>query len=408
MYQILHIAWKNCWRNTTRTLVSMAAVFFAVILSTLASSLKEGIFNNLVKNVVSFYSGYIQIHAPGYWKEQNLDNSFEDRPYLKSIINNQPNISSYAPRLESFALVASEKATKGCMVIGIDPEAEHQTTGLKNKLVKGNYLNPNEEAILCAEGMAKRLTVQLYDTIFIIGQGYHGSTAAGKYCVKGFLHFGSPELNEQTLFLPLASAKNLFSTEDRITSYTIQINNANELEKTNSQLKQKLMPNYEVMSWEEMMPDIKQHIETDSNNMKYIQGILYLLICFGILGTEIMMMMERKYEMGMLIAIGMKKKLLMLMIIAESLITIITGCIIGILSSIPLIWYLHIHPLKMGGDTAKAYEQFGFEAIFPTSTNPNIFIEQAITVGIIGLILCIYPLIQIIRLKPVEALKRNQ
>ncbi len=131
MLWIVKIAWKNCWRNPTRTLVSMAAVFFAVILSTLASSLKEGIFNNLVKNVVSFYSGYIQIHAPGYWEEQNLDNSFEDIPALNQIIKNQPNISSYAPRLESYALVASEKATKGCMIIGIDAEAEHQTTDLK-------------------------------------------------------------------------------------------------------------------------------------------------------------------------------------------------------------------------------------------------------------------------------------
>ncbi|MFN5335224.1 MAG: ABC transporter permease [Bacteroidota bacterium] len=407
MLWIVKIAWKNCWRNPTRTLVSMAAVFFAVILSTLASSLKEGIFNNLVKNVVSFYSGYIQIHAPGYWEEQNLDNSFEDIPALNQIIKNQPNISSYAPRLESYALVASEKATKGCMIIGIDAEAEHQTTDLKNKLIKGKYFDANEEAILCAEGMAKRLSIQINDTVFIIGQGFHGSTAAGKFYVKGFLHFGSPELNEQTLFLPLSSAQNLFSTENRITSYTIQIQNANDLVKTTSQLKEKLIPTYEVMSWEEMMPDIKQHIETDSNNMKYIQGILYLLICFGILGTLIMMMMERKYEMGMLIAIGMKKRLLMLMIMAESIITIITGCILGIAFSIPLIWQLHIHPLKMSGETAKAYEQFGFEAIFPTSTNPDIFLEQGITVIIIALILCIYPLIQIIRLKPVEALKRN-
>ncbi len=407
MLRILIIAWKNCWRNPTRTMVSMAAVFFAVMLSTLASSLKEGIFNNLVKNVVSFYSGYIQIHAPGYWKEQNLDNSFEDISDLNKIIKKQSNISSYAPRLESYALVASNKATKGCMIIGVDPAAEHQTTGLKNKMVKGNYFDAKEEGILCAEGMAKRLSIKLNDTIFIIGQGFHGSTAAGKYRVKGFLHFGSPELNEQTFFLPLSSAKNLFSTENRITSYTLQIQNANDLEKTTSQLKEKLMPKYEVMSWEEMMPDIKQHIETDSNNMKYIQGILYLLIGFGILGSLIMMMMERKYEMGMLIAIGMKKKILMLMIIAESLITIITGCALGIVCSIPLIWYLHIHPLKMGGETAKAYEQFGFEAIFPTSTNPIIFIEQGITVAIIGLILCIYPIIQIIRLIPVDALKRN-
>jgi putative ABC transport system permease protein len=106
---IIKIAWKNIWRNPSRSLISMASVFFAVILSTLASSLKEGIFNNLVNNVVSFYSGYIQIHGKGYWDEQNLDNSFEDEAGIQQIIRQQENITAFAPRLESFALVASEK-----------------------------------------------------------------------------------------------------------------------------------------------------------------------------------------------------------------------------------------------------------------------------------------------------------
>jgi putative ABC transport system permease protein len=63
---LLKLAWKNMWRNRHRTLITMAAIFFAVILSVFASSLKEGIFDNLVKNVVSFYTGYVQVHKMGY------------------------------------------------------------------------------------------------------------------------------------------------------------------------------------------------------------------------------------------------------------------------------------------------------------------------------------------------------
>ena len=92
----------------------------------------------------------------------------------------------------------------------------------------------------------------------------------------------------------------------------------------------------------------------------------------------------------------------------ESIITVMVGCLLGILSSIPLVYYLKIFPLKMGGATAKAYEEFGFEAIFPTSTSPHIFWEQGIAVFIIGIVLCLYPVIQIIRLNPVEALKRSK
>ena len=65
------------WRNRNRTIITMAAIFFAVILSVATSSLRDGIFDNLVKNVVSFYTGYVQVHKQGYQDEQILDNSFE-------------------------------------------------------------------------------------------------------------------------------------------------------------------------------------------------------------------------------------------------------------------------------------------------------------------------------------------
>lgn len=160
------------------------------------------------------------------------------------------------------------------------------------------------------------------------------------------------------------------------------------------------------MTWGELLPDIKQHIATDSNNMKVVQGVLYLLICFGIFSTMLMMMLERKFEMGMLVAIGMKKRKLIMLFIAESVLTVLTGCLTGILASIPLIFYLNRHPIRIGGDTGKAYERFGFEAIFPTSTDSSIFIYQALVVLLIGLGLSLYPIVKVMRLKPVAAMKK--
>lgn len=64
---LIKLSWKNIWRNRSRSMITIAAIFFAVILSVLASSLQEGVFDNLVKNVVSFYTGYVQVHQKGYW-----------------------------------------------------------------------------------------------------------------------------------------------------------------------------------------------------------------------------------------------------------------------------------------------------------------------------------------------------
>lgn len=403
---ILKLAWKNLWRNKSRTFITVSAIFFAVILSTTAESLKQGVFENLVKNVVSFYTGYIQVHKAGYQDEQILDNSFSQSAEIEKYILSQQNIESLTPRLESFALASSEELTKGCLIAGISPDDENKITALKDKLVKGSYLDNNDHAVLIAEGLAERLKLQVNDTIFLIGQGYHGSTAADKYRVKGILRFGSPQLNDKILYMPLQAAQEFFSADSMITSYILSINDKQELDTDAFNIRKAIGEDYEVMTWEELLPEIKQHIVTDSNNMKVVQGILYLLICFGIFSTMLMMMLERKFEMGMLVAIGMKKSKLILLFIAESVLTVLIGCIAGILASIPLIYYLNKHPIRFGGDTARVYERFGFEAIFPASTESSIFINQAIIVLIIGLLLSLYPVLKVMQLNPVLAMKK--
>lgn len=406
MTWLLKLAWKNMWRNRSRTLITMASVLFAVILSVLASSLKEGIFDNLVKNVVSFYTGYLQVHKTGYWDEQILDNSFEASSSTQQKIFRNNNVKGVAARLESFALASSADITKGCLVVGIDPEKEDRITALKQKVTGGEYLSANDRSVLIAEGLANRLQLHLHDTIVLIGQGYHGATAAGKFPVKGILKFGSPDLNDKALFMSLTTAQDFYSAEGMVTSYVLSLHNTKALQSTATSIRSNLDKEFEVMTWEEMIPDIKQHIQSDSNNMKYVLGVLYMLICFGVFSTLLMMMVERKYEMGMLVAIGMRKEKMMLLLLIESLLTVLAGCVLGLLSSIPVVYWLNKHPIRIGGEAARAYERFGFEAIFPTSTDASIFISQGLIVLIIGSVLSLYPLYKVMRLNPVTAMKR--
>jgi ABC-type lipoprotein release transport system permease subunit len=402
----IKLAWKNLWRNRSRTLITVAAIFFAVILSTVAESLKQGVFENLIRNVVSFYTGYIQVHKAGYQAEQILDNSLPQTKMLESLIRADENVKAVTPRLESFVLASFQDLTKGCMITGISPKGEDTITGLKKKLVNGEYLTEGDKDILIAEGLANWLKLKTGDTLILIGQGYHGATAAGKYRVKGLLRFGSPQLNEKILFMSLHTAQEFLGAEGRLTAYILSVKTDKKMNLTALSLRETIGKEYEVMTWEELLPDIRQHIATDSSNMKVIQGVLYMLICFGIFSTLLIMMVERRYEMGMMVAIGMKKHQLAAMFVTESVLTVILGSIAGMIASAPLVLYLNRNPIRMGGETAKAYERFGFEAIFPTSTDASIFLGQALTVLVIGLVLALYPVWKVMRLNPVDAMKK--
>ena len=219
-------------------------------------------------------------------------------PEIEHEILRDKNVTAVTSRLESFALASSVELTKGCLVVGIDPEKEDKITLLKDKLVEGSYITVGEPAVLLSQGLAQRLKLNAADTVILIGQGYHGATAAGKYLIKGIVKFGSPELNDKTLFMPLSAAQDFYGAYGMVTSYILSLKNIKALEATRLSVAAALGSTYEVLTWETILPEIKQHIEIDYNSMKYIHGVLYLLICLGIFGTLLMMMEERKFEMG--------------------------------------------------------------------------------------------------------------
>ncbi|MFM2370236.1 MAG: hypothetical protein RL619_2562 [Bacteroidota bacterium] len=403
---ILKLIWRNLWRNSRRTLITMASIAFAVLFAVLMQSLQNGVFNNLIKNVVGYYSGYVQIHQNGYWDEQVLDNSFELKISLADKLKNNRQVKVIVPRLETFVLASKGNTTKGCMLVGTDAVKENNLTQLKSKLIKGSYFENNEEAVLLAEGLANRLDVSVNDTIVLFGQGFHGVMAAGKYKIKGIIHLASPAMNNAFVYLPLATAQYFLGAENRLTSVSLGIDNPENTAAIVQSLRKSIGTKYEVMPWQEMMPDVANHIKADGFSFYIFSGILYLIIGFGLFGTVLMMTTERKYEFGMLIAIGMKKSKLELVLFGETVLITFFGVLLGILLSLPLVIYLKEKPIRFGGELAKAYEQFGFEALFPATVDQHIFITQSLIVLTMAVLIGLYPLWHVGGLDPVKAMKK--
>ncbi len=100
---------------------------------------------------------------------------------------------------------------------------EDALTGISKKVIEGNLPKVDGKAVLLTEGIATYLGLHTGDTLIILGQGYHGAMAAGKFPIEGIVQFASPELNDQMAYLPLKAAQYLFAADDRLTSLSLQL-----------------------------------------------------------------------------------------------------------------------------------------------------------------------------------------
>jgi ABC-type lipoprotein release transport system permease subunit len=401
----LIIAYRNLWRNRRRTLITVSSIFFGVFLAVIMSSMQEGSYENMINNVVKFYSGYIQIHEENYWENKTLYNSFEASDELYKSLKAIDEISLITPRLESFALASSEDITQPVMVLGIDPEKEVKLTGISKWIQEGSYLTDSEDGILLASDLAKHLKSKVNDTIALLSQGYYGSTVAEKFIVTGILNFPSPEMNKSFIYMDINKARQFYYDENLSTSLVIMVDNYYEVNPVLKKIRSQLDPPYTAMSWDEMSPEMVQMIQSDRAGGIIMKAILYIIIAFGILGTVMMMIAERRREMGVMVAIGMQKHALAGIVFYETMMIGVIGVISGIMVSIPIIIYFLHNPIPLTGDAARAMSVMGIEPVLVFSAMPSIFINQMITILAITLIISVYPFIKVKRMNVIKAIR---
>ncbi len=403
MKEYFKLAWWNLWRNKRRTLITSASVFFGVILSAVMSSMQEGSYAQYIKTIVNFYSGYIQVHEKGYWDDKVINNTLlysDVKPKIAKI----KEVTLFTPRLENFALAATGDITKGVMVIGIDPGKEDNITNLTARMIKGQYLKNGDDGVVLGSALARFMNAGVNDTVVLLSQGYHGVSAAGKYPVRGIIRQPSPDLDRTVVYMDVKNCQEFYSAYDRLTSVVIMVENSNEVSIAKKEIAGALGNNYEVMDWKEINSILMKQIDSDRQSGLIMKGVLYMIIAFGIFGTVMMMTAERKKEFGVLIAVGMQKYKLSYVLVIEIVMLGFIGVITGIAASIPITWYFTLHPIPFTGQAAEAMMQMGFEPVMSFSMTPAVFYNQAITIFIFTLILSLYPVFNISRLKISEAL----
>jgi ABC-type lipoprotein release transport system permease subunit len=161
-----------------------------------------------------------------------------------------------------------------------------------------------------------------------------------------------------------------------------------------------------MMSWKEMLIELYQQYLGNEGSGIIIMSLLYLIVGFGVFGTVLMLIAERRHEFGIMIILGMQRRRLIRLVGTELTFICMIGLLFGFLGSVPIVAYFHFYPIHMSAAMAKSYAAFGMEPILPTAWQLDYMLQQVYIVFGIVLVVLIYPLYSVYKLDLTKVMRR--
>lgn len=165
-----------------------------------------------------------------------------------------------------------------------------------------------------------------------------------------------------------------------------------------------VLPGYSVQSWKEIMPELGLMIDLMQYMLFIFMTIIFLALSFGIINTMLMAVLDRVREIGMLMAIGMNKLRIFLMITYETILLMLTGSALGLVLSYILVEIFKVYGIDLFA-FASGLSDIGFSSIVYPFIETNVYFQIVIMVIITGILSSIVPARKALKLNPSEAIR---
>lgn len=330
---LLKSAWDNIKFHKKRSILSILLIAIAsaaiLLYRGFVEYTEQGMAIGFIKE-----SGHIQVAMKDFWDKKNnkdLILNSENLKNLKNIFDNIPQIEKFDSILNFQGIIGTENASSIFWGSGYD---EPHFIGAS----EGMPVFEGENSLVLGKGLFKSLALDLENNNYVnimSSMGTEGITA-GSFEVSGNIDTGIPQNDAGYLIASRKDILDFFEMEDTASYIRLYLKNGDELSNIENELNLYFKNNnlnFETKNWKTLNPSWKQISDLFNIQFSVISIILCALIFVALTQSLSASFMERIGEFGTLEAIGLKKVLLILILILEVCILALAGIIGGVLLS---------------------------------------------------------------------------
>ena len=401
---ILSVAWRNVWRNKTRSIIMITSIALGLVVGVFYMAFMQGMVDARIESATKSELAHIQIHAPHFLDNNETSLVINDAKQLTSEIQKTSGVKAVSYRLVAEPFVMAAHGTGGGRLVGVVPEMEKQVTDIAEHLIDGTYLEKSGRMppVVIGEKLAKNLNLKVGSKINIQLVDLNGDLSSKGFRVGGIYKTSNTGFDEVYLFVNYDELQAQLGTATDVAHEIAILADGGDQADLLKPAIEKLAAGQEVKTWKELSPEMSLLTDSMDQYMYVFILIILLGLCFGIINTMLMAVLERTKEIGMLMAIGMNKRRIFSMIILESVMLTLTGGIFGIGLGALVTKFFETTPINLSM-FSEGLESYGYAALVYTSLKPEMLVIISILVIITGLLSAIYPARKALKLNPAEA-----
>jgi lipoprotein-releasing system permease protein len=371
--------------------IGVATLIIALsVLSGFEKTIQEKItdFDSHIK--VSSFSGTVKNYEPITSKIEEL------------LGDNKLNLVPFASKL---AIISANKRQDGINIIGIPTESKIER--LQQNIINGefNIANADSNNIVIGKVLANKLMIKVGDrvTLFALKDDQIPSPEnlpnIEKFLVTGIFESGMAEYDDLYAYTNLTTAQNLFSIGQSINGYDIQLSSIEKIDSLTNLLRKNLSYPLFARSLFESHRNIFTWIELQQKPIPIILGLIIIVAVFNIIGTLLILVLEKTNAIGILKSLGANRKQVLRIFLMQGIFIGFIGIISGNLLA------LLIMQIQIQFDVITVPASVYFVTKVPFDLSPFIFILVSVIALILSLGASIIPSFIAAKVNPIKSLR---
>ena len=404
---LIKIAWRSIWRSKVRSSVVILAIAFGLLGGLFSSAWMNGMANQRVQDTFELETGHIQIHHPDFPENEDVKYTMSGMNDLLTRLRGDDRVKAVTQRIKVVGMAATANKNMGVKIHGIDPDTEKSVFALFKKVdtSSGNFFAEDKRnQIVISKALAKELKAKVKSKIVLTFQDFNGEITGAAFKVVGLYKTDNTPWDKMHVFVRNRDLRRVLEVpEDQAHEIVIRIEDFENAPQISKDLAKNL-PGLLVQDWAELSPYVRLMSGYMDTMMALFMIIILGALGFGIVNTMLMVVLERTRELGMLMAIGMTRKRVFLMILFETVFLALVGAVVGEILSVLVIEHFGRAGIDLS-NYAEGMEAVGYSAMTYPMLEPYRYVQITILVVITAIIASIYPALKALKLEPAEAIR---